>query len=334
MPLDRRQQQIASQLIGVALSHGLSAQQAREFAAAAYAESGLRPQATNRRSGAAGLFQLLSSGYRNRAQQLGGLYDPLANALAILPSYQQYWKQHPRAAPGEAGAAVERSGQGAGFYASPLTLLSGVNATASPFDTGGVQEDQQVEVGGLPALRGMRPEVQQLALSRLSEHGPLARLKAQPQLLEVALSSLLPHKETIRQTLEQAGQEGALPAADSLGLVPGGGKPGQVEPALLNLAAKYGLKVTSGYRDVATQARLYANRSGPGTVAAPGKSYHNSGRAIDVDPNGTSDVIAYAQAHPSQFREFFYDPLGWYIKNGKVVKGSIGGHSDHIHIAV
>lgn len=31
--------------------------------------------------------------------------------------------------------------------------------------------------------------------------------------------------------------------------------------------------------------------------------------------------------------EFFYDPLGWYIDNGRLVKGSIGGHGDHVHLA-
>lgn len=32
--------------------------------------------------------------------------------------------------------------------------------------------------------------------------------------------------------------------------------------------------------------------------------------------------------------EFFYDPLGWYIDNGRLVKGSIGGHGDHAHISI
>lgn len=32
--------------------------------------------------------------------------------------------------------------------------------------------------------------------------------------------------------------------------------------------------------------------------------------------------------------EYFYDPLGWYIKNGQIIKGSIGGHGDHAHWGV
>lgn len=31
--------------------------------------------------------------------------------------------------------------------------------------------------------------------------------------------------------------------------------------------------------------------------------------------------------------ECFYDPLGYYFDSGKVVQGSIGGHSDHVHVA-
>ena len=31
--------------------------------------------------------------------------------------------------------------------------------------------------------------------------------------------------------------------------------------------------------------------------------------------------------------DFFYDPLGWYIDEGRVVKGRIGGHGDHAHLS-
>jgi hypothetical protein len=32
-------------------------------------------------------------------------------------------------------------------------------------------------------------------------------------------------------------------------------------------------------------------------------------------------------------REVFYDPLGTYYDEGKVVRGAIGGHSDHVHVS-
>src|SRR5262249_45009681 len=81
--------------------------QATDFAAAQYGESGFNPRAVNKTSGAAGLYQLLSSGYVNRANQLGGVLNPEANIQAILPSYAQFYRQHPGARAGEAAAAVE-----------------------------------------------------------------------------------------------------------------------------------------------------------------------------------------------------------------------------------
>lgn len=67
-------------------------------------------------------------------------------------------------------------------------------------------------------------------------------------------------------------------------------------------------------------------------------SLHYAGKAVDYgDANNSPEKLralaAYAQANPGQFKEFFYDPLGWYIKNGKIIKGSIGGHGDHAHAA-
>jgi peptidoglycan L-alanyl-D-glutamate endopeptidase CwlK len=66
---------------------------------------------------------------------------------------------------------------------------------------------------------------------------------------------------------------------------------------LIDLAAREGitLQVKQGYRSPEEQERLYAQgRSAPGaivTYARPGRSYHQSGRAIDVVPlkNGQPD---------------------------------------------
>jgi murein DD-endopeptidase MepM/ murein hydrolase activator NlpD len=145
MALTRAQLQTAQLIMGLARQGGLNPARARELAAASYAESGLTPTSVNKSSGAAGLFQLLSSGYRSKAQQLGGLFNPRANTLAILPDYQRYWQQHPGAAPGEAGRDVERSGRGAGFYSRPLGLLGGV-----PVGGGGIPPEVPAAGGGGP----------------------------------------------------------------------------------------------------------------------------------------------------------------------------------------
>lgn len=51
------------------------------------------------------------------------------------------------------------------------------------------------------------------------------------------------------------------------------------------------------------------------------------------NPATLKKLAAYLKQNPSRVKEFFYDPLGWYIDNGKIVKGSIGGHGDHAHLA-
>src|SRR5262245_33646326 len=117
MALSPQQQRMASVIYGLARQRGLNDARAREMIAASIAESGLNPSIRNRSSGATGLFQLLSSGYVNTANRLGGVTNPRANTLAILPSYLSYWRSHPGARPGEAARDVERSGEGAGFYA-------------------------------------------------------------------------------------------------------------------------------------------------------------------------------------------------------------------------
>lgn len=122
--LTPQQSQVARMLYTLGRSHGLGHQRALEFVAAAYSESGLNPHARNPTSGAAGEYQLLSRGYRQKAMALGGLDNPRANALAILPSYLSYWKSHPGAQAGQGGAAVEASGEGAGFYSKGLGLVS------------------------------------------------------------------------------------------------------------------------------------------------------------------------------------------------------------------
>ena len=92
---------------------------------------------------------------------------------------------------------------------------------------------------------------------------------------------------------------------------------------------RFGLKRSSGDHDApgVHVAGSYHYRRTPWGVAA-----YDYG---DVS-NNTNKFIQYAnyaKQHPNSFKEFFYDPLGWYIKDGKIVKGSIGGHGDHLHVA-
>lgn len=64
-------------------------------------------------------------------------------------------------------------------------------------------------------------------------------------------------------------------------------------------------------------------------------SYHWVHRAVDVvgTPREMQRIHAAALRRPRQFREAFYDPSGRYVKNGEIVRGAIGGHQDHVHLA-
>jgi hypothetical protein len=136
------QQENASIIIRLAEGkpYDLSPDQAAQLVGAAYAESGLSNYAVNPSSGAAGLFQLLSPGYVTRANQLGGVGNPVANTEAILPSYSAYFAAHPDAQPGQAAAAVEASGEPASWYAAATgtvsNLLEGGKAGAGILGTG------------------------------------------------------------------------------------------------------------------------------------------------------------------------------------------------------
>jgi TP901 family phage tail tape measure protein len=71
---------------------------------------------------------------------------------------------------------------------------------------------------------------------------------------------------------------------------------------------------------------------------APG-SWHYKGRAFDASngvntPQEREYAIAAAKKWGRHILELFFDPLGWYIKNGQKISGAIGDHSDHVHTAM
>lgn len=154
MPLTPQQQQNALRIEQDAIKGGISPQRARELALVAYHESSLDPNAVNKSSGAAGLLQLLSSGYVEKANQLGGVKNPDANVNAILPDYAKFWKQHPNAPVGAAGAAVERSGEGAGWYGAGLDEIPLVDGKPTAF------AGQQGPPGPSPFGAGFDPRQQ------------------------------------------------------------------------------------------------------------------------------------------------------------------------------
>ncbi len=88
-------------------------------------------------------------------------------------------------------------------------------------------------------------------------------------------------------------------------------------------------------------AMSLAQRMGLGITSTTGghhteNSWHYKGRAFDA-AGPAARMLAYAQQMlglAPQLLELFYDPLGRYVKNGQIVAGAIGGHSDHVHTAM
>ena len=60
----------------------------------------------------------------------------------------------------------------------------------------------------------------------------------------------------------------------------------------------------------------------------------NARTADVVSGAGVYLLARYAKRHPKEFVEFMFDPLGWFIDNGRIIKGWIGGHYDHAHIVL
>ena len=93
------------------------------------------------------------------------------------------------------------------------------------------------------------------------------------------------------------------------------------------LAKKFGLKVTSGYRNPAQQ-RATGSRAGV-------RSRHLvHGGAADISGSPAKmRALADWAIRSGMFAEVFYDPLGYYWDNGRLNKGGIGRHSDHVHLS-
>ena len=105
-----------------------------------------------------------------------------------------------------------------------------------------------------------------------------------------------------------------------------GAAQGQIKQAM-QLAVSKGLSITSGFP------------MGTPGVHSPNSYHYQYGRAFDASngvntPQMREYAIEAAARWGKNILELFYDPLGWYVKNGSRVSGAIGGHSDHVHTAM
>lgn len=106
---------------------------------------------------------------------------------------------------------------------------------------------------------------------------------------------------------------------------------GVVENPFRKIESQFGLRRSSGDSDGrgVHAARSYHYRNAPwGGVQA-----YDYGDAINSQAALIS-AAQYAQANASLFAEEFFDKLPAYVKNGSLVAGQIGGHLDHLHLAI
>ncbi len=94
-------------------------------------------------------------------------------------------------------------------------------------------------------------------------------------------------------------------------------------PILLPFAWKEGFNPSAG--------QINQGRHAPG-------SYHYMDRAVDMSGTTTHMRQAFLDAIHTfgvpRIEELFYDPMGYYVKNGRVVGGQMGGHTSHVHLAL
>lgn len=101
----------------------------------------------------------------------------------------------------------------------------------------------------------------------------------------------------------------------------------QSDPGVDNSAARAGLKqqylLDRGKPDALLSLGLSLRDTGdvaPSTTLTPGKLRRSDGTP---GKRGTGRKVAV--------NELFYDPLGWYLDEGKQQTGGIGGHGTHLH---
>ena len=85
--------------------------------------------------------------------------------------------------------------------------------------------------------------------------------------------------------------------------------------------------------------RIDGSNQTTGSKHSP-NSWHYKGRAVDFgdaknNPAKLAKITAWARANAGRVKEFYYNPAGFAIINGKIVKGHREpGHDDHVHLAL
>lgn len=294
----------------IAREQGLTSAQTAALIATARVESTLNPRAVGDGGTSYGLFQHHVGGAGGSSHESARRYlDPVTSITE-----RARWFRDRNITDGRGAAALQRPADPSGYAVKVNRALGG----------GGAELNAPIESSGpapASASSSTNPYEQRRARLKATREKLTgsAEKKAEKDSLQSATESLRSKRESLRQSM--------MPDdVDAGGPIPGGGPDGGSYRDILSFAQnQFGLRIDG------------SNQTTGGRHAAG--SYHYSGRAVDFgdaknSPEQLRRLARWARANRSRIKEFFYDPLGWYIKDGKIIRGSIGGHGDHVHIAM
>lgn len=281
------------------------------------AESGFNPRAVSP-AGARGIAQIMpgtAKGWGVDPMNPRAALDAAAkNMSRYLKSYKGDWRKA-LAAYNAGPGAVQKYG-GVPPYAETRAYINKILAGGDPLNAA-------VKAGSV----GLGPSTVQLPgieATPFDKTGLVSSLFGED---EWFVDALRRKHEAAQAKLAGAGGEFAIPGQSQpqKGSGPGGAMTLKDYRDLMKLGSKFGLKIQGNFQTTGGKHEAGSN--------------HYAGRAVDYGDanNKRSQFLAlarYVKRRPHLFREFYYDPLGWYVKNGKIIKGRIGGHGDHLHIAV
>lgn len=325
---------IASLIRQIARRQGLTPAQTAALLATAKVESGLRPDAVGDGGTSYGLFQHHVGGAGGSShEQARRFLDPVTSITE-----RAKWFKRNNITNGQLAAALQRPADPAGYARKVNAALKGLGASLNaPVSSLGMGE----ELPGLPAATGPDPRQARIAGLQSARERLAPKKAKEPVSLGIGeddvagfwtqekpdLRSRTNELRSARTSLKAAMAPPEVAAAEASGVSVSGPSAAGVDSYkdILRIGSQFGLRIDGSNQTT-------------GGRHAPG-SYHYAGRAVDFgdaknSPEKLRALAAWARKNAPRIKEFFYDPLGWYIKDGKIIKGSIGGHGDHVHIAM
>lgn len=252
----------------------------------------------------------------------------------IMPATARGWGVNPDDPVAALDAAAKNMGRYVksykGDYAKALAAYNAGPGAVQQY--GGVPPYKETQDYIKKILGGKTASNKNLTASNAMGANPASIMSGGGDKQSMALSLIFEDDPEMLGLIQQrAKQSAATPAAShddhdhepapSIGNV----NAGSGYKGLINLGKKFGLAIQGDFQTT-------------GGKHSDG-SYHYQGRAVDFgDANNTRkqllQLAAYAKANPHLFKEFYYNPAGFGIKNGKVMPGyTLSGHDDHVHAA-